>query len=1016
MAIACKSCGGTVTREGNFYVCEYCRNKWEVDSANDVHAVDRANAWSALRDGDFEKSAELFEEIIVKESKNHEAYWGRALALAGIVYVTDMNESKKVPTCNNITEDSFINDKDVQKAISLAPGEISAEYKKQAEYIEKVRVEWLEKASKEPAYDVFISFKDSDRENGIERTQDSVDAQDLYNALVAEGYKVFFSRISLRDKIAEQYEPYIYNAIKTAKVMIVFGEKAEYFSSVWIKNEWSRFKTRIEKGEKHKNSLVVVYKNINPGDLPVVLRSRQCLNAAEMTFLPDLTRHIKRVVEESKRSVHLEKIEITGGQMSKKATSLSVNSVERREIGAGAIAETSISEKQTISLIHTYMGENQWDSANRLIDDVLFNNPTCAEALWCRILVRYCVNSNAMFVDNLARLQPTDLPEIEKVLNCASKDFAQEILELLYTCEQKSSKYIVDFLYNDVLKTILPFSYENRQKRIDEAFESVIKQSKMLSFQTLLNTLEPSQVDKFIDYNFRYAAKTPSPQERVHCLNSIIAVDEGNVDALRFLVDVDLSKPTPEKETTEHFESLLKYAKDVKGEVVAKLNWLSKSLVAKEHCSFARQLLKYYPEEMSTLKNELISLAYRMINQGYFEDAEYILNLILTFETNNSAIYWAICLMKVKATSEENIKNSDIPLKSVPEFNKYLTLVNEQRRKACINITTQQEAQLRAKEIKREKQEKLHEILHKAKKVLIIAAIAFVALFILIMILGGYVIPKGYYDDGIEYLAQGKYEEAIEKFEEANGFKDSETKIDEVHYQHGLAYLEQGEYSHAISEFEKSNSFSDADEKIEEAKSLREQARTEETYKEALESLQEGDITSALSYFSDITEYKDSANYVIYLTAVDNALDEEYDDIFEMEDDLQGLPSDFEPAKELLGFIERNKQYKDKNYYYRPGGEYSYKSIYNEKGEKFKYEHYIEVRAQLEQSDEGELVVVLYWSNSKTTLALSDSITGSHKSETSGFTCVINGSTVKLQSEKSDEPLVYILGFYRKPT
>jgi hypothetical protein len=118
----------------------------------------------------------------------------------------------------------------------------------------------------------------------------------------------------------------------------------------------------------------------------------------------------------------------------------------------------------------------------------------------------------------------------------------------------------------------------------------------------------------------------------------------------------------------------------------------------------------------------------------------------------------------------------------------------------------------------------------------------------------------------------------------------------------------------------------------------------------------------------------------------------------------------------LLGFIERNKQYKDKNYYYRPGGEYSYKSIYNEKGEKFKYEHSIEVRAQLEQSDEGELVVVLYWSTSKTTLALSDSITGSHKSETSGFTCVINGSTVKLQSEKSDEPLVYILGFSRKPT
>ena len=180
----CKTCGALAKRVGNQYVCEFCRNKWEIDSADDVNAVERANAWSALRDGDFEKAEETFENIILKEPKNHEAYWGRALAMGGIVYVTDLNENKKVPTCNNITEESFIDGKDVQQAIALAPEEISASYVSQAEYIEKVRIEWLEKASKEPAYDVFISFKDSDRENGIERTQDSIDAQDLYNALV----------------------------------------------------------------------------------------------------------------------------------------------------------------------------------------------------------------------------------------------------------------------------------------------------------------------------------------------------------------------------------------------------------------------------------------------------------------------------------------------------------------------------------------------------------------------------------------------------------------------------------------------------------------------------------------------------------------------------------------------------------------------------------------------------------------------------------------------------------------
>ena len=153
-----------------------------------------------------------------------------------------------------------------------------------------------EEARREPAYDVFISYKDSDREHHIERTDDSYDAHELYNALTAEGYKAFFSRVSLRDKVSEHYEPYIYNAIKTAKVMIVFGEKPEYFNAVWIKNKWMRFRKRIEAGEKHQNSLVVAYKGFDPADLPVGLRSRQCIDASSISFLEDLKKHINKII------------------------------------------------------------------------------------------------------------------------------------------------------------------------------------------------------------------------------------------------------------------------------------------------------------------------------------------------------------------------------------------------------------------------------------------------------------------------------------------------------------------------------------------------------------------------------------------------------------------------------------------------------------------------------------------------------------------------------------------------
>ena len=97
MENTCRSCGGLLERKGNYHCCRFCGNKWMIDADNDVHVIDRANAWSALRDCDFERAVELFENIIYKEPENHEAYWGRALAGAGIMYVTDLDENKKVP-------------------------------------------------------------------------------------------------------------------------------------------------------------------------------------------------------------------------------------------------------------------------------------------------------------------------------------------------------------------------------------------------------------------------------------------------------------------------------------------------------------------------------------------------------------------------------------------------------------------------------------------------------------------------------------------------------------------------------------------------------------------------------------------------------------------------------------------------------------------------------------------------------------------------------------------------------
>ena len=603
--ITCKSCGASgLERVGNYYVCKHCGNKWIIDLANDVTAVERANAWEALRVGDFEKATALFEEIILKDKSSHEAYWGRALATNGIVYVNDYNENKKVPTCNNITEDSFIENKDVKNAIKYAPDDIKESYEKQAKQIEKIRIEWLEKASKEPPYDVFISFKDSDRENGIERTKDSEDVYEIYVELVKRGYNVFFSRETLRGKVSEQYEPYIYNALKTAKVMIVFGEKAEYFNAVWVKNEWSRFIRRIEKGEKHKNSLVVVYKDVDPYDIPLPLTGgRQAIDYARPSNFELIMNHVKRVVDASKQAVKLEKIEIKGGQIAKKSSTIQTETIKTREIGSGAKAETDIDTKQKLSLVYTYIKGDLWDDANALIDEIVFDNPSSAEALSLSLFVKFKTKTTksidfSALIKRVDEFSEEDIDKIEHIINISNKDFAKELLKAIYGVKSEvleCNKFIT------LLKKVLPFNFDERKSCIDNLFDLAIKNANKKIFDLLITTLSSTAVDEYIKRNLDFMNITDDKNEKISCIKGVLSVQEGNEIALYNKLILEIVYDNESVIST--LETLLKYTKDVRGTVKGVIyEIIGQNEFTKFDSELCAKVLKYYPANSRNLK------------------------------------------------------------------------------------------------------------------------------------------------------------------------------------------------------------------------------------------------------------------------------------------------------------------------------------------------------------------------------------------------------------------------------
>ena len=757
----CPSCGGLLLENGKVYQCRSCQNTYPIDLSDNVHAVQIRDAWEAFENQEFDKAIKRFEALVKKEPDNSEWYWGLAISDAQIRWEEEYK--KIIPTFHNIKDQSFIKSRYVEKAIALAPDdEKRAFYQSKAEEIERVRIEWLALANKQEPYDIFISFKATD-EDGNE-TPDSRSAQNLYTQLVHAKYNVFFSAVSLKSVGGQKYEPYIYNAIRTAKVMIVYGEKAEYFESKWIKNEWERYQARIAAGEKRKDSLLVVQKGVDPYDIPKpLLGDRQAFDYGDITFLSDLTNRIKNIMDEYAQNEHVQKIHIASGQRGKKASVISANTVSTRSVG-GAGVETSINEKQTINLISKYLKANQWADAEQLINDMLAKNHNCAEAIWSQFLLKYRVADNKALTAKIRDFTGYDYQIIDKTLGCASVDFAQTLLSYFYGTYDD----IASDDYAEVLKTILVYGFSTRSQCINTALNKSIAKKDMEVFNVLIGALDSSAVDEYIDWHVKYIKACDDWNDCKECANKILEVDESNAFALSTILNCSFELSDTVQNITENFENLLKFAPDddaVNREVIKTLDFTTNELKTTVHCEFAKQVLRYYKGNLDALKPNIHLLAKCMLQKQFFEYAQYLFELLVQFDPSDSDAYWNVCLSKTHATSNQDVLNSDILLSGIPEFNKFLTLLDDGKQDEFIALTKKQKDCIdkriadRNKREKEAKKRKKQENRRKARKVLVISLVSiFVALIAAVCV---FVATNTY---SIEYDLSGGEAENIDSF------------------------------------------------------------------------------------------------------------------------------------------------------------------------------------------------------------------------------------------------------------
>lgn len=354
----CKMCGGdlNVTDGASVCTCAYCGTKQTLPKLGDEKRVamfERANYF--WRNNEFDKAMGIYEMVLATDDTDAEAYWSIVLCRYGIEYVEDPKSHKRVPTVNRFQTKSILRDEDYLNAIRCANGYQRDIFETEAAQIDTIQKNISTISKEEKPYDVFICYKETDGTGA--RTQDSVYAQKIYDALSHEGLRVFFSRITLEDKIGTAYEPYIYAALHSAKVMLVVSLSPENMNAPWVKNEWDRYLS-IAKQDSTK-ALIPCYKDMSPYDMPEEFTYLQAQDMGKIGFLQDLVRGVKKVLA---------------------ASAPALQTQERAVQTAGEKA------KPLLERAYIFLEDGNWKKANQYAEKVLDLEPKNTDAYLCKFL------------------------------------------------------------------------------------------------------------------------------------------------------------------------------------------------------------------------------------------------------------------------------------------------------------------------------------------------------------------------------------------------------------------------------------------------------------------------------------------------------------------------------------------------------------------------------------------------------------------------------------------------------
>ena len=743
----CKMCGGDLPNiaEGNVVECEYCGSRQTIPTADNEKKVTLFARANRLRFGcEFDKAAGVYESIVAEFPTEAEAYWGLVLCKYGIEYVDDPATGKKIPTCHRSSFDSVMEDDNFDQACENADAVARKVYRDEAKQIEELRKRIIEVSGKEEPYDIFICYKETD-ENGS-RTLDSVLAQDIYNALTEKGYRVFFARISLEDKLGQEYEPYIFAALNSAKVMLAVGTDYEYYNAVWVKNEWSRYLALIAAGQK--KTLIPCYKNIDAYDMPKEFARLQAQDMGKVGAMQDLLRGIEKIIggkqEESKpQSAGVDVAQI-------------VQQVMKQNVSVGGESNAAALLKRG----YMALSDGDWEKANEFFDRVLDGDAENAEAYMGKFLAKEKKNNMESWAEIFVKqkFQPAT----------RTLDLTDEQRRHITVTEQQNT--VQGYLNSTEISQLYP-KEQTYASNVNDEKNNLNWMRKKCGDKDFVRAMQFAQGEVKTRYDAAMAALNAKLNQR---LEDAQAQEAQNIREAQKKLDKAFD------------EADVKAAK------------MKESAVQKRD----QELKRKYQDCCNRMNEAKSDSDYREVGQGFkalgdYKDSREKAQMCeqLAQKKRDQELeskYQDCCHRMSSAKSEFYYREVRHDFEALGDY-------KDSREKAqmCEQLA-QKWLDEQAKKARRSRRNKM------------IARIAVAAIVVIAAIVNFIVIPGNQYNAAVEMEQNGQYDEAILAFKAAGYYSDAATKVKELQYQKGEAMLASGDYNGAITAYQAATGYRDA--------------------------------------------------------------------------------------------------------------------------------------------------------------------------------------------------------------